>query len=180
MDGVPNIRDFQDGRWLSIISSENVFISAPNSIVYLLYGDLCGHLTFLVWDADNLLCISDYNFLVHELHIWVNRVWAPKNKLCEYQVFYYDLKVRINCLYWFLYFLFQAGLSAIAIWRMYGLELKYDFYLLFGVLIEIFIDGIFCDLFVTYIYQSVYENRGNKLHGCYKVVRFRGYYEELE
>jgi hypothetical protein len=26
----------------------------------------------------------------------------------------------------------------------------------------------------------VYENRGNKLHGCYKVVRFRGYYEELE
>lgn len=35
---------------------------------------------------------------------------------------------------------------------MYGLEFKFDMYLLVGVLIEFILDSIFCDLFLTYLY----------------------------
>jgi hypothetical protein len=35
---------------------------------------------------------------------------------------------------------------------MYGVEFKFDMYLLVGVIIEYVMDGIFCDLFITYLY----------------------------
>lgn len=54
--------------------------------------------------------------------------------------------------YWMLFLIIFFGNMIIGIWRMYGLSLSFDMYLLAGVGIEFLLDAVFCDLFVTYFY----------------------------
>lgn len=47
-------------------------------------------------------------------------------------------------------------------------------YLLVGVIIEFVLDSILCDLFVTYLYQSLFIEQ---VVGFFKIIKFKGYYE---
>ncbi|KAM3131253.1 hypothetical protein pb186bvf_016571 [Paramecium bursaria] len=76
--------------------------------------------------------------------------------------------------YWLMYFIIFFGLLTIGIWQMYGLNIDRDLYLLVGFFIEFILDAIFCDLFITYLYQSLFYG---KVFGFWKVIKFRGYYE---
>lgn len=76
--------------------------------------------------------------------------------------------------YWVLYFIIFMGMMIIGIWRMYGLEFKFDMYLLVGVGIEFVLDAVFCDLFVTYFYQSLFIDDA---FGFWKIIKYRGYFE---
>ncbi|CAD8189469.1 unnamed protein product [Paramecium pentaurelia] len=77
--------------------------------------------------------------------------------------------------YWILWVILFLGNMIIGIWQMYGLEFKFDMYLLVGVLIEFILDSIFCDLFLTYLYQSLFIN---EVVGIFKIIKFKGYYEQ--
>lgn len=73
-----------------------------------------------------------------------------------------------------MYVIIFFGMMMIGIWRMYGLSFRFDMYLLVGVGIEFVLDGIFCDLFVTYLYESLFLEDA---FGIWKIIKYRGYFE---
>ncbi|CAD8105672.1 unnamed protein product [Paramecium sonneborni] len=84
-------------------------------------------------------------------------------------------KGKVLGFYWILWVILFIGNMIIGIWQMYGLEFKFDMYLLVGVLIEFVLDSIFCDLFLTYLYQSLFID---EVVGVFKIIKFKGYYEQ--
>jgi hypothetical protein len=64
----------------------------------------------------------------------------------------------VNCCYWILYMLVHVSLWVLAVYAMFQLENRFGIYLLVGVAIEILLDLVFCDLFVAYFYQSMFED----------------------
>jgi hypothetical protein len=95
-------------------------------------------------------------------------------------------KHSVNPCYWIIYFFVQIALWVLAIYAMWGLDVKFDIYLSIAICITNFItlgiqfilDLVLFDLFVAYFYQSVFEDNRKPLKGFLSFIRFRGFYVE--
>ena len=61
-------------------------------------------------------------------------------------------KEDVNCFYWIIYLLIHVSLWILTVWCMFGLDTRFDIYLLVGVAIEFLLDLVLCDLFMAYLY----------------------------